>query len=75
MMQILPELKENGIILVQEKEEFSDEQKNYIRHYFRSKVMGYLQPVVLSENRDAPFLQNRYLYLAVELKEEKHFRR
>jgi polyphosphate kinase len=69
-MQILPELRENGIILVQEKEDFSEKQQNYIRHYFRSKVMGYLQPVVLSEDRGAPFLQNRHLYLAIELKKK-----
>lgn len=66
--QILPELKENGIVLVQEKEEFTDKQRNYIRSYFRSKVMGYLQPVVLSEDREMPFLENRNLYLVVELK-------
>ncbi len=37
-------------------------------YYFKTKVLGYLQPYIFGENENPPFLNNRELYLAVKLK-------
>jgi polyphosphate kinase len=45
-------------------------------YYFKTKVLGYLQPYIFGETEKAPFLNNRELYLAVKLrlKENGHIR-
>lgn len=69
--EILPELKKNGIILYR-NEPIKKEHKDYLTHYFKSKVLSYLQPVIISgEMAEPPFLENRALYLITEL-ERKH---
>ncbi|WP_044237262.1 polyphosphate kinase 1 [Flexithrix dorotheae] len=62
---ILPVLKENGIVLYQDAIT-SETHKQFIRKYFKNRVLAFLQPVVLSKNK-VPFLNNRELYFALEL--------
>ncbi|MBX2840282.1 MAG: polyphosphate kinase 1 [Flammeovirgaceae bacterium] len=75
---ILPVLKENGIVLYQETIT-SEIHKQYIRKYFKNRVLAFLQPVVISNNNNIPFLNNKELYFALELsytknqEEEKRF--
>ncbi|MTI21886.1 polyphosphate kinase 1 [Fulvivirga sp. RKSG066] len=73
---ILPELKEHGIILYR-NEEVHDEHRSFIEHFFKSKVLSYLQPIVMTaKNSSPPYLDNRALYFAVDLEdvyEKQHF--
>ncbi|MGB3181309.1 MAG: polyphosphate kinase 1 [Cyclobacteriaceae bacterium] len=64
--EILPELKAANFHLYQ-KEDIRSEHKPFVVRYFRSKVLSYLQPTLLSQSKKAPFLENRYIYLAIKL--------
>ncbi|MGK7391533.1 MAG: polyphosphate kinase 1 [Candidatus Cyclobacteriaceae bacterium M2_1C_046] len=65
--EILPELKKNGITLYR-NQAIKKAHKDYLEHYFKSKILSYLQPVIISGDMAAPpFLENRALYLITEL--------
>jgi len=64
--QLLPELAEKGIILYQERPT-SETHRQFIRKYFKSKVLGYLRPYIFESKGDVPFLKNKALYLVVAL--------
>jgi polyphosphate kinase len=65
---ILPGLKENGIIIYQQ-EPLTEVHKQEVKHYFRSKVLSYVQPVLLNEaGARKPFLENRAIYFIVKLR-------
>ena len=62
---IIPGLRRERIILYQ-KEKLTKLQLKFIKDFFLSKVLSYLQPVILSSNSEH-FLKNRQLYLIVNL--------
>lgn len=64
--QILPELERHGIFLIDERR-VSPAQGAVLRGYFDEQVRPLLQPVMLSLEEPPPFLENRHLYLIVEL--------
>ncbi len=65
--EILPSLRENGIILLWNKP-LNQTQKKQLDNYFRSRVLSYLQPVFIEESRKkALFLEDKALYLVVKL--------
>lgn len=65
---LLPDLKANGITVYQQESILSAHVQE-IKHYFRSRVLSYLQPVLLNRTTDhKPFLENRALYLMVKLR-------
>jgi polyphosphate kinase len=69
--EVIPALKREGIILYRD-EEIIPEHKKFISHYFRSKVLSYLQPQILNAERaKKPFLENRLLYFVVDLTDTK----
>jgi polyphosphate kinase len=64
--QILPALKENNIHLYY-GDEIRAEHKDTVLDYFLSRVLSFLQPVILKkENRDNVFLENNYLYFIID---------
>lgn len=63
---ILPELRANGIFLVTDGE-LSPGARRCAREYFAERVAPLVSPVFLGENKEAPFLHNRAIYLAVGL--------
>ena len=64
---ILPALKENGIHLYY-GDAIDPEHKETIREYFLSRVLSFLQPIILkTENQPNVFLENNYLYFIVHL--------
>ncbi len=67
---ILPALAENGIILYNNAE-ILDVHQAATRHYFRTKVLTYLQPIIFSEKSKTPFLENRSLYFVIKLKRKQ----
>jgi polyphosphate kinase len=65
--QILPGLKENNIHLYY-GDEINAEHREAIREYFLSRVLSFLQPILLKdENKSRVFLENNYLYFIVHL--------
>jgi len=64
---ILPELKKHNIVLYR-NEPILDAHKDVIEHYFKSKVLSYLQPIVMTAPKSkSPYLDNRALYFAIDL--------
>ncbi len=64
---ILPQLKKAGIILYSGNSILKTHQKPVVR-YFLSKVLSYLQPVMLTDDTTrAPFLENGLLYFIIKL--------
>ncbi|HLF44802.1 MAG TPA: polyphosphate kinase 1 [Chitinophagaceae bacterium] len=65
--QILPSLQDNQIHLYY-GDAIHAEHQEIIRDYFLSKVLSFLQPVILAkENQDKVFLENNQLYFIVDL--------
>ena len=65
---ILPGLREHNIILYR-NEEIREEHKQAAEHYFKSKILTYLQPIIMSsKDSRKPYLDNRALYFAIILK-------
>lgn len=64
---ILPGLKENKIHLYY-GDSIKPEHKPLVAEYFLSRVLSFLQPVILkNETRDNIFLENNYLYFIAEI--------
>jgi polyphosphate kinase len=75
--QILPELEENHIFLYY-NQPVRSEHAETVRDYFLSKVLSFLQPIILrKENQTDVFLENNALYYIVDLESPeqpgKHF--
>lgn len=75
--QILPELEANHIILYYNLP-VRPEHGESVREYFLSKVLSFLQPIILrKENQADVFLENNALYFIVDLESPeqagKHF--
>ncbi|MEN7546681.1 polyphosphate kinase 1 [Rapidithrix thailandica] len=64
---ILPELRKNHIYIISPKELNVHQQKS-VEHYFRCKVLAYLQPILFEEEDEIPFLDNGALYFILQLK-------
>ena len=65
--EIIPELRENNIIVVSDKDRLSRMQHNYIREVFYSEVLTSIQPVLMVKKRVRPFLKTGHPYLAMEM--------
>jgi polyphosphate kinase len=63
---IIPELKNNDIILTDEKS-LDKNQASFISDYFRYEVLPFLRPCILMRKKVTIFLQNKVLYLVVKL--------
>ncbi len=62
---IIPQLRREHIVLYQQGT-LTKEQQTFVKDYFFSKVLSYLQPVILSSDKKY-FLNNRQLYLMFQL--------
>jgi polyphosphate kinase len=70
--EILPELKQNNIYLYY-GDPIREEHRDHIREYFLSKVLSFLQPIILQkENQPHVFLENNALYFIVDLETPGH---
>lgn len=67
--QILPSLEENNIHLYY-GDSIRTEHKETIMEFFLSRVLSFLQPVILKkENQGNIFLENNYLYFIVDIED------
>jgi polyphosphate kinase len=67
---LIPELKTNGIILYYAAKKLSKTHKEEALNIFMSKVLTYLQPVILDEKTNI-FLEDRLLYFLVQLTDKR----
>ena len=65
--EILPELRKNNIIVVNEKDQLSESQLQYIREVFYSDLITSIQPVMLVKGKVRPFLKTGHPYIAMEM--------
>lgn len=64
---LLKELASHNIFLFDENQ-INDEQRTWVKHYFKENVLKHISPVILSESVDLiAFLKDKYTYLAVEM--------
>ena len=63
---LLPELREHKVILYQ-NQKINKSHLSHVTHYFKSRVLSYMQPVKLDPDHKV-FLENRALYLLAALK-------
>jgi len=68
--EIIPELKENNIILYQ-GEKLHEIQANFINQYFINEIFPYLQPMLLVKDAVLSFLQDNVIYLSIRLYKKK----
>ncbi len=74
---IVPSLKQHGIVL-KRRLDLDKQQREFVEEYFQDKLLPFVQPVLLIENKIKPFLNNRALYLALNLRDlenpdQKHY--
>lgn len=64
--EIIPELAQNGIDIISEKELTINEETE-VRQYFENVVTHKLHPLMLSEDKEIPALRDGNIYLAIKL--------
>ncbi|MCB0706256.1 MAG: polyphosphate kinase 1 [Saprospiraceae bacterium] len=62
--EIIPELRDHHIYLIR-RLEMNEEQRSYVEDYFNEKLLPFVQPVLLKEDKVRPFLNNAQLYLTI----------
>ncbi len=67
---ILSEMEQQGVYVINDKQ-LSDEQREFCREYFYSKVNGSLVPIILRKSVEIPFLPDGKIYLAVKMQGAK----
>jgi len=65
--EILPELRNNGIIVLSPGDELTDEQHAYVKEVFYSDILTSIQPVMMVKKKVRPFLKTGHPYLAMEM--------
>lgn len=68
-LQILKELARHKIYLINETQ-LTQDQREIVRTFALREVVGLLSPHLLTEGKKPPFLNNRSLYLVVQLEEK-----
>lgn len=65
--EILPDLRKNNIIVVNEQDELTDEQKSFVSEVFYSTIITSVQPVLLVKKKVRPFMKTGQPYMALEM--------
>ncbi len=65
--EILPELRKNNIIVVNEKDLLSAEQEDFVREVFYTDIITSIQPVLMVKRKVRPFLKTGHPYMALEM--------
>jgi polyphosphate kinase len=65
--EILPELRMNNIIVVDENDELTEEQKSFVSEVFYSTIITSIQPVMLVKKKVRPFMKTGQPYMAIEM--------
>ncbi len=69
---LLPALRKHHINLIHTTSQVSTNHRSYLKTYFIEQVLPKLDRQYLKEDQDAPFLQNRNLYLVASFANAAH---
>lgn len=61
--KILPELRENRIVLLRNTDTLTESQEAYIKRFFSRTLLPVLEPMLLVKKRVKPFLKTGQLYI------------
>lgn len=67
---ILTELAQRDIFIVNERQ-LTEEQKSYVKNYFRAYVRPKLMPIMIDQLKSLPNLRDQSIYLAISLTKKK----
>lgn len=67
---LIPRFKKHGIHLIR-RQGLTEKQMEFVEEFFEEKLLPFVQPVLLIEDKIKPFLNNGSLYLALHLKDKK----
>ncbi len=65
--EILPELRNNNVIVVGESDQLSEAQLDFISEVFYSDMITSIEPVLLVKKKVRPFLKTGHPYIAMEM--------
>ena len=68
MRLLLPILKENGLKIIMNHEELTEEQMEYVDHFFHKDVYPVLTPMAVDSSRPFPLIRNKTLNIAALIK-------
>jgi polyphosphate kinase len=69
-LEILRELEKHNVFIINEKQ-LNTKQENFVKEYFREKVMPSLFPVMLDPAASFPYLKDKSGYLIIKLGRNK----
>ncbi len=77
MRSLLPLMKKEGILLITQHEELTQQQGKFVDHYFEESVYPVLTPMAVDASRPFPLIRNKTLNIAALLmnKGAKGFRK
>lgn len=67
--EVLPELKKNGITLIQDTSELLNGDVQFLKIYYKEEVSGVLTPLAIDPAHPFPHLLNKTLNLAITLQD------
>ncbi len=65
--EIIPALRNNNIVLVDENDKLTEEQKNFVSEVFYSDIITSIQPVLLVKKKVRPFMKTGQPYMALKM--------
>ncbi len=71
MRSLLPQLKKEGICLIDAHENLTEEQKEFVDRYFMESVYPVLTPMAVDASRPFPLIRNKSLNIAALLLNKK----
>ena len=67
---LIPQLKQNGLVIVEKHEDLTEEQASYVDQYFEENVYPVLTPMAVDSSRPFPLIRNKSLNLGALLRKK-----
>lgn len=67
---LIPQLRANGIVIIDEHEDLTEEQAAYVDRYFEENIYPVLTPMAVDASRPFPLIQNKSLNIAALIEDK-----
>ena len=67
---LVPQLEQNGLVIVEKHEDLTDEQAEYVDQYFEENVYPVLTPMAVDSSRPFPLIRNKSLNIGALLRKK-----
>ena len=67
---LIPQLRANGIVIIDEYEDLTEEQAEYVDRYFEENIYPVLTPMAVDASRPFPLIQNKSLNIAALIEDK-----